>query len=158
MKKNIKMKKLLFTLIILISISVTNGNAQTYVLGAIFEYDGVGNRIVRKIGTVCIGCRPAQQDSLKGVSPIDATVVSDQIMLDAYPNPTNTDLTINNRTWKQTDKALVIVSDIQGKTIVSQQFSQAMDVVPFARLTPGTYLVNYYLNDKSAKVWRIIKM
>jgi hypothetical protein len=152
------MKTLLFALIILWCLAIGECTAQTWVPGAKFEYDGVGNRIVRRMDMVCIGCRPAQLDSLKGDNPINAIVVGDEIMLDAYPNPTNTDLTINNRTWKQTDKALVTVSDIQGKTIVSQQFSQATDVVPFARLTPGTYLVNYYLNEKSAKVWRVIKM
>jgi hypothetical protein len=149
------MKKTLFALTILAGLCASHSYSQT-VPGVIFSYDGSGKRIKREMGLV-LPKQGGNQDSSAIDNPA-STFKDDNLVLEAYPNPTNTDLTITNLTWKQDDKAVVTVCDIQGKEITRQQFTQARDVVPFMKFTPGTYVVHYILNDKSANAWRIIKL
>lgn len=155
------MKKELFSSVVLCLSFQVICNAQiSYVPGAVFTYDAKGNRIQRHIGTVCIGCpKPGRVDSLVADNtPISDPVIGKKISVQAYPNPANTDLTIENHTWNGMDKVFVIVSNMLGQTIVRQQLSKAKEVVPFASLTPGTYLVSYFINEQSIQTWQIIKL
>lgn len=150
-------KPLLFSLFLLIfKISYS----QTYVSGVTFTYDGVGNRVLRKVGVVCIGCpKQPNNDTLVAGTPVhDIPYQSQNINIYAYPNPTNKDLYINNESWEKSDRAILEVHDVLGKSILKRSIMQAKDVVSFENLISGTYMIHYYLNDQAAKVWKVIKL
>ena len=141
----------------------------------IFSYDHVGNRLVRQIHTICLGpgCPPEEGGLLGGkpASPRDstkggtttgndvpaATDIAKGIVVEAYPNPADEELYIENKTWHETDKAIVIVYDIEGKIAVKKDFTQAKDRIMFNNMVPGTYIVQYYLNEVPTQTWKIIK-
>ncbi len=127
---------------------------QSGILAASFTYDLVGNRIERKI--ICIGC-PKPADTAQGGHAFQQPA-ADGPIVDAYPNPAESELFINNRKWKENDKAAVTVFDVAGKLILERHETKAVFSMPLNDIVPGTYMVRYDLNNTAIQVWKIVKM
>lgn len=132
---------------------------------AVFTYDNAGNRVKREIKNICvgIGCppeeaggpvgKPANPNGVKNLQDAPAG----NLAIDAYPNPTENELYISNSTWHNKDAALVVVYDINSKVVIKKEITQAKDKISFEKMMPGTYMVQYYLNNVPAQLWKIIK-
>ena len=152
------MKNLIFVL--LISVSSPAFCQGVWAPAVTFTYDFGGNRVVRQIEVICLGggCPPILRhaDTTK-TTPGSQPVLTNTSKVKAYPNPVDNDLFVENLYWTSTDKATVIVYDINSKVVVNQEVSQAKDKISFFNLVPGSYLVQYYLNGNMVEVWKIIK-
>lgn len=139
-----------------LGVFIFSASGQVLVPGVVFSYDAVGNRILRKMEMICIGCKPAPTDSVKGeeINP----VTSELILLEAYPNPTLDALSIVNHNWKENDKADVIALDLTGKVMSKTEFFGARGGMHFGNVAAGSYLVQYVLNGVLLKTWKIVKI
>lgn len=172
------MKKCIALTAALVSFSVAKCCAQIWYTGpgVVFDYDGVGNRKLREIRTICIGpscpagadvfpsyqLRPGTKDSTAQAAPDSARLqdvtASSTIVVAAYPNPVEQELFVFNRSWRNGDKATILVLDLTGKQLDRREITDAKESVPFRTYAPGTYMVHYLLNDVPTEIWRIIKM
>lgn len=147
----------------------------SYVPGVQFCYDLGGNRQNRQILTFCIGtgcpagsptptagCSSSGLPSSRMASHSDASSQNQSATVEAqiiaYPNPVEQNLSVENKFWRESDKVILVVTDIVGKTIMTQELFQAKGNVSFLKLIPGSYLVQYYLNSSLAQVWKIVKI
>ncbi len=159
MERNIKSS--LFAIVVAICCFSVNSYGQTYIPAVRFYYDAVGERIVRKMKPICIGTDcPVDLSAPKLGLPEDTTRNSapGTTEIEAYPNPVLQELCVNNHTWKEGDKASVVVYDVNGRVVVKKDLTQAKDNLPFRELTPGAYMVQYYLSGAPMQEWKIIKL
>jgi len=127
------------------------------VSGISITYDGAGNRVLRRPGVVCIGCKVPIIDTLKQQVTVDNAMGSEPEVY-AYPNPTNSVLNIENSRWNQGDKAMIEVFDIVGRCHIRRHVLKPRDIISFEGLPDGNYVVVYILNEKSIGNWKVTKM
>lgn len=131
---------------------------------AVFTYDNVGNRVKREIRTMCvgIGCPPEEgggsgaRSALSSDDSIGAKLPKSQL-IEAYPNPAEERLFVRNPSWHENDKAVIVVYDVNSKVVIKKEVLSANEEIPFDKITPGQYMVQYYLNNSPAQLWKIIK-
>lgn len=155
------------TLLILgaLSFIVPTIHAQTYSNAVVFSYDNAGNRIKREIKVICIGCPdqsdpPGQKPGNSATSSDPASMLGDQnhsLVLRAYPNPLQKELTVEYAAWQKSDNALVKVFDMTGRLILSKNMSASKTTIDFSGLASEAYYVTCYLNGVIAETWKIIK-
>jgi hypothetical protein len=153
------MKCFLFILLCITLGGISSSYAQPPTMGEgiVFEYDNVGNRIVRKFELMTIIARK------QGIEePVDTLIESfnndkKNIIVRSYPNPVADNLIVENLSWNDNDHATVRLYDIAGKLIYTKNITQSKDNIPFTVIAYGTYHVHYYLNGKLLTTWKIIK-
>ncbi len=157
------MKKILRILSIILSFTIYYSNnvfAQTVYGPAIkFEYDAAGQRIKRYYNpNVALN---KYGDTLTQTSPPDTIkrnhlLISD-IVVKAYPNPTADFVIVENFSWKDGDKAEILLYDITGKFITKHVVNQHKESISFGGLAAGMYQLHYYLNNNLLTTWRIVR-
>lgn len=130
--------------------------SQIYGPAIKFEYDNAGNRYLRHYLPYEI-IQYKQGDNNHGIDTSVQKLKNDQFLIRAYPNPVDDYITIENLSWNNDNKVVVKLTDITGKIISSKQFIKAKDNIPFSGLTPGAYMLYYYLNNEMLANWKVIK-
>ena len=135
---------------------VTNLNAQpSSGPGISISYDPAGNRTVRQYVSNISYLRQADTSSTTSAGEIVNELLKRDI--NAYPNPTNDIVNIENAGWSNTDKASVKLYDITGKLIFAKSVIAAKTDVSLNSLPSGIYQLHYYLNEKFYTLWKIVK-
>lgn len=128
-------------------------------MGTSYTYDAIGNRILRKQDLICIDCpRPGTIKSQLDTSINNLLSNKDVTSVFAFPNPTNNFLYIENPSWVDNSKIMLVVTDVLGKVITRLNFSERNFTVPLSHLLPGNYFVHYYLNSYLLQTWHIVKL
>jgi hypothetical protein len=152
--------KIILSSIILLLILSTNLLAQTG-QATIFSYDASGQRVLRYVEPNAVLNKFG--DTLNQNSPPDtiksgpSRQISDHIVIKAYPNPATDEIIVENLSWQDASRAVVKIFDIAGKLIQSNSVNTARKQFSISSVTPGTYNVHYYLNEKLLTTWKIIK-
>lgn len=125
-----------------------------------YTYDEVGNRIKREYKWTIIAPKNNYHeeqtvDTLKERS--DDKGLSSNILVKAYPNPVADEMIVENLSWKDNNTATVKISDITGRVLVEKNFKAAKEQFSLSSFIPGTYIVSYFLNNRSLITWKIIK-
>ncbi len=122
----------------------------------LFDYDNVGNRILRQYdANTIINLRQAPT----GLEQPQDTVLQKiaAITVKAYPNPVSEMLIVENLSWSGKNHATLKVYDIAGKFIYSKESSTAKENIPFGSVAAGTYSLLYYIDGKLLTQWKIVK-
>lgn len=79
-----------------------------------------------------------------------------KMMARIYPNPANhiLILEINEQDYNSLQ---ILLTDLNGKTLVNQKVSSSTTEIPVEHLTPGIYLLNVTRDDKVLQAFKIIK-
>jgi hypothetical protein len=85
------------------------------------------------------------------------TKAKDMVLVQAYPNPVTTELTIENKTWRNNEIAEIRLSDVTGKLLSTKRTVQAKDVISFGDISMGMYTVQYVLNGQLIATWKVLK-
>jgi len=143
------------TLIFIITL-ITSLNIHAQVIE--FEYDDAGNRVKRKLCTMCTSARPA--------NPNDTTNTT--LAANIQPNPTKGNLAIEvtETTFKNNQEGVtkasegshyhVIVYDLYGREVLNEQHTTASFNVDITQQTKGVYFVKLVSGEK-VKQWKIVK-
>jgi hypothetical protein len=132
-------------------------HSQTTVLGHadLFVPGAGGYRVLRQYVYTIISPKEGG-----GEIPIDTfrtNLGRQAIHVKAYPNPTTDMLVIESLSFKQTDRVTVSVVDVLGRVLIKQPLTKAQEQLPFQSFVPGTYTVNYFLNEKLLSHWKVVK-
>jgi hypothetical protein len=152
------MKPLTFCLIVILFGSFKSACQTSYIPAVTVTYDNAGNRLVRQIKTICvgIGCDDATE-RLEESSQTSNKLIDSSIKVKAYPNPINENLFVENLSWNETDKVIIKVYNMNGNLIINQNLFKAKGKISFLNFPPGSYIVEYFLNDLMIENWKIIK-
>lgn len=152
-------------LLVLITSALTSFG-QNSGQGYTFSYDGAGYRIQREYHTVPISyTKPGNRqeeipiDTLVGAFQEENAIDSKQtIIVKAYPNPTRTNLYVENYSWKHGSNAAIMIFDIAGKKIMEESVLTPKKQIDLRSLAPGTYQVNYQTAKGKMFTWKIVKL
>ncbi len=89
------------------------------------------------------------------VSSADETVAVD-IDVNAYPNPTVDQVTLNTKTDGSQNLSFRLF-DLEGKLLEQQEILQDKQVISMQHLAPGTYVLKVMQDDDPVKTFKIIK-
>ncbi len=149
------MKYLPITIIALLLSVSSYAQSPTWGYSDNFTYDGAGNRVLRFYDYTIVSKPGTTQE--QQTDTLQEHLQTTQITVKAYPNPTSDMLVIENQNWKPANKVKVVIFDIAGKLILAKNFLEAKENISLKNLAPGTYQVNYYLDERLLTNWQIIK-
>lgn len=150
------------TLLIILATVCTIAKAQSG-QGYKFTYDPAGYRIKRDFHTNHISYikpgRESETDTLIGAfEKDDALSDRHEVVVKAYPNPTQDVLHLENFSWKQGSNARISVFDVNGKKVIGITANTPKKEISLKALAPGTYQVNYQLSSEKFFTWKIVKL
>jgi len=79
-----------------------------------------------------------------------------QFEIVAYPNPVNNFINLKIEST-QFGNLKYIISDISGKVLQTENLTTSNQQINFSNFSVGTYFINVYQNNKSIKLFKIIK-
>lgn len=121
-----------------------------------FRYDDSGNRIRRTYKIAIISLRQTQGEEYQ-VDTLVESLKWGQFAIKVYPNPTSDHIIIESSNWKQENSVTIKILDINGRVKHERLVTEAKERLFLETYTPGTYLVQYYLNSRLLSTWKIIK-
>ncbi|MEZ5017575.1 MAG: T9SS type A sorting domain-containing protein [Flavipsychrobacter sp.] len=135
--------------------------AQVTGPGIEYTYDAAGFRVKRDYNIAAVLQKPGkdngqQADTIIGV--FKNKELFNQEFVRAYPNPASDFLFVENISWEEGNTASIQLLDITGKVILSKTTNESRNQISLNAIVPGTYNVNYYLNDRKVISWKIIKL
>lgn len=155
------MRVILFVAIAMATPSLTY--AQTiWGQGIEYRYNGAGFRELRYYDPNTIikqkpgGSSEQQADTVIGLQQYKDNVEKEFVR--AYPNPVIDNLFIENLYWKDGSQASVKVLDVTGKLLLSKPLLSAKEQIDLRNLIPGSYNVNYFINNEYVISWKIVKI
>jgi hypothetical protein len=152
------------TSIAFLLLSLGGLHAQEALPAAGGEAKGVGGSSSYTVGQVVYTTNTANSGSLaQGVqqayeisTPVGIEVTEINLELVAYPNPTNSLLTLNIGNYNN-EKLTYQLYDIQGMLLDSKQVVNSSTTINAQKLSVGTYLLNVLDNNTLIKTFRIIR-
>jgi len=157
----------IYLLLFLLSIFLSSGVRAQVVPTVLVQYDNAGNRILRKIETMCPNCPEPEPPGNSSVSPGDEGSMfrrsgnhdpaKDMGKVRLYPNPFDAELTVQHTGWEKGIRAHVKVFDVTGKMVLAHEISGAVEILHFTNMASGTYMVYYYDGDQLQKTWKVTK-
>jgi|GEM_PF-3878533 len=130
------------------------------------QYDGAGNRVLRKIEVICPNCpEPGPPGTSSSQAPEEGLFrragtgdnPADNGVFSLYPNPFDEDLIIQNTGWTENIRGTIKVFDITGKMIMEHEVHAATEVLHFTNMASGTYMIYYYSDEQLQKIWKVTK-
>lgn len=156
------MKKIKLTVLFLIPLALT---AQQAVPATGGDISGSGGTVAYSVGQIFYTVNTGSNQSIvQGVQqPFEISEVLGieeqdklQIDLDAYPNPTNENLTLR----VQGDASSMLryeLYDIQGKLLLSKEMTSTSAKISMEHLPKATYILKVNKNESAVKTFKIIK-
>ena len=123
------------------------GGSSSYTLGQVVYTTNTTNS-----GSLAQGVQQAYEIS----TPVGIEVTEINLELVAYPNPTNSLLTLNIGNYNN-EKLIYQLYDIQGMLLDSKQVINSSTTINAQKLSVGTYLLNVLDNNTLIKTFRIIR-
>ena len=159
MKYSKKLVNILFHFLVL-----TGLQAQETIPSSGGEATGAGGSSSYTVGQVVYTTNTANSGSLaQGVqqayeisTSVGIEVTEINLELVAYPNPTNSLLTLNIGNYNN-EKLIYQLYDIQGMLLDSKQLVNSSTTINAQKLSVGTYLLNVLDNNSLIKTFRIIR-
>ncbi len=148
------MKQIIMSLVFLLTTLTVFGQPVPTIK---YSYGSGGFRIKREFIT------SSWKQGSDGVSKDTFVVLTrenlqEKIFAKAYPNPVNDFLFVENYSWIDGSTALIRVFDISNKQILEKKTSLRKESVYMGNIAPGTYSVNYYVNNAHIISWKIVKL
>jgi hypothetical protein len=116
-----------------------------------YSYDAAGNRTQRVFVTPRPG--PTPDNGQQSFNP----VVADKYGINIFPNPTSNSFNISIYNLEDGDRARLILSDVQGKTIADKEQSMKMDKLDLTNYVAGVYYLKVFIKDEKA-FYKILKV
>jgi hypothetical protein len=147
--------------------------AQVYQLYRQYEYDDVGNRIVRKVVNMKPPDEmpPAPIDSLQ-VTSDELQVTGDELHelkseqffvekiaqteIKIYPNPTTEKITLDIAGWETLQTGVFTLYSMSGQLLQENVVYSMSTEVSLAGLARGSYILKVQINDR-VEDWKVIK-
>ena len=123
------------------------GGSSSYTIGQVVYTTNSANN-----GSLAQGVQQAYEIS----TPVGIEVTEINLELVAYPNPTNSLLTLNIGNYNN-EKLIYQLYDIQGMLLDSKQLVNSSTTINAQKLSVGTYLLNVLDNNTLIKTFRIIR-
>jgi hypothetical protein len=123
------------------------GGSSSYTIGQVVYTTNSANN-----GSLAQGVQQAYEIS----TPVGIEVTEINLELVAYPNPTNSLLTLNIGNYNN-EKLIYQLYDIQGMLLDSKQLVNSSTTINAQKLSVGTYLLNVLDNNSLIKTFRIIR-
>lgn len=150
--------KHLFLFLSLFFLVSNDVSAQIYNGPAIeFQHDAAGNRVLRKYNA---SATIVYKQGNNSENPVDTSIqhiVESKLVIQAYPNPVDDYITVENLTWVDGKTATIKLFDITGKLISTKVTKSSKENIPFSVVTPGIYQLHYYLNNQLVTNWKVVK-
>ena len=116
-----------------------------------YSYDNVGNRTQRVFVTPRPAPSPGQEQQT--ISPY----VADKYGINVFPNPTSGSFNISISNLEDGDRARLILSDVQGKTIADKEQTVKQGALDLTNYDAGVYYLKVLIKDEKA-VYKILKV
>ena len=123
------------------------GGSSSYTVGQVVYTTNTANS-----GSLAQGVQQAYEIS----TSVGIEVTEINLELVAYPNPTNSLLTLNIGNYNN-EKLIYQLYDIQGMLLDSKQVINSSTTINAQKLSVGTYLLNVLDNNTLIKTFRIIR-
>ena len=123
------------------------GGSSSYTVGQVVYTTNTANS-----GSLAQGVQQAYEIS----TSVGIEVTEINLELVAYPNPTNSLLTLNIGNYNN-EKLIYQLYDIQGMLLDSKQVVNSSTTINAQKLSVGTYLLNVLDNNTLIKTFRIIR-
>ena len=123
------------------------GGSSSYTIGQVVYTTNSANN-----GSLAQGVQQAYEIS----TSVGIEVTEINLELVAYPNPTNSLLTLNIGNYNN-EKLIYQLYDIQGMLLDSKQLVNSSTTINAQKLSVGTYLLNVLDNNSLIKTFRIIR-
>ena len=123
------------------------GGSSSYTVGQVVYTTNTANT-----GSLAQGVQQAYEIS----TPVGIEVTEINLELVAYPNPTNSLLTLNIGNYNN-EKLTYQLYDMQGMLLDSKQVINSSTTINAQKLSVGTYLLNVLDNNSLIKTFRIIR-
>ena len=123
------------------------GGSSSYTVGQVVYTTNTANS-----GSLAQGVQQAYEIS----TSVGIEVTEINLELVAYPNPTNSLLTLNIGNYSN-EKLTYQLYDIQGMLLDSKQVINSSTTINAQKLSVGTYLLNVLDNNSLIKTFRIIR-
>mgnify|MGYP006099570001 FL=1 len=123
------------------------GGSSSYTVGQVVYTTNTANS-----GSLAQGVQQAYEIS----TSVGIEVTEINLELVAYPNPTNSLLTLNIGNYNN-EKLIYQLYDIQGMLLDSKQVVNSSTTINAQKLSVGTYLLNVLDNNSLIKTFRIIR-
>ena len=123
------------------------GGSSSYTVGQVVYTTNTANN-----GSLAQGVQQAYEIS----TSVGIEVTEINLELVAYPNPTNSLLTLNIGNYNS-EKLIYQLYDIQGMLLDSKQVINSSTTINAQKLSVGTYLLNVLDNNTLIKTFRIIR-
>jgi hypothetical protein len=122
---------------------------QTYYYG----YDSTGNRTSRSI-TLANTLKSATTGIDKEEMKIEEKI--DNLEITIYPNPTNSQITIDIQGLDEEQPSIISLYDFSGRLLKNIKDIQESNIVELSELPNATYILKIIIGDKKSE-WKIIK-
>jgi len=114
-----------------------------------YTYDGAGNRHTRTYSSTRMANPDLPKDSISSFDNLGG--------VDVIPNPTSGLINVTIASLKDDEKAIVVLSDDQGKSIFLKQQNSKQAGLDLAALKPGIYYLRVILNNRAAS-FKVVKL
>jgi hypothetical protein len=121
-----------------------------------YSYDPAGNRIHRKL-YVCPTCPASGRESNPANQTKIDTATATKLGLNVYPNPTQEKLNLTIANLPNDKTAKIVMSDEQGKLILSQDTKDAQNPIDMTLYNPGIYFIKITI-DNDIFHYKIVKV
>jgi hypothetical protein len=156
-----KKKKLMMALLLFASIK---GFSQENANAAGGNIAGVGGSVAYSVGQVVYTTNTGLEGSVsQGVQqPYEVSIVlgaenpSINLVVQAYPNPTQNYLTLNVGNNEISNLNFQLI-DVNGRLIENKKISNAIEVIDMEKLQAAVYFLKVARNNKEIKNFKIIK-
>ena len=125
-----------------------------------YKYDPAGNRILRN---PCTSCRLIHTPPKVDPTVIDTAVTLSDVQiaakygLNVFPNPTQDRVNLAIRNLTADETATVLVTDVTGKTLLSQNNIRAESQIDMSSFNVGTYFVRVTIG-KDVIVYKVLRI
>jgi hypothetical protein len=155
-----KKKKLMMALLLFASIK---GFSQENANAAGGNIAGVGGSVAYSVGQVVYTTNTGLEGSVsQGVQqPYEVSIVlgaenSSISLVQAYPNPTQNNLTLNVGNNEISNLTFQLI-DVNGRLIENKKISNSIEVIDMEKLQAAVYFLKVARNNKEIKNFKIIK-
>jgi hypothetical protein len=155
-----KKKKLMLVLLLFVSIK---GFSQENANAAGGNIAGFGGSVAYSVGQVVYTTNSSLEGSVsQGVQqPYEVSIVlgaenSSISLVQAYPNPTQNNLTLNVGNNEISNLTFQLI-DVNGRLIENKKISNSIEVIDMEKLQAAVYFLKVARNNKEIKNFKIIK-